>query len=189
MMLPNIQLTIEDSEFHNSSSTAVTFYWSFAILHAKVINSGTKGGAIALIGSALTIERNALVIFKNNHAYETGGAIYADNIEPHIKWEGFRSYCFCMLDTMFLEIFHRFWPLRTIRQLLWEVIISMERNWKVIVYPQASVMTITVDLVLKQLEMCSSFIQTALQESCTISFMYRDNIIIICLEHLLVLFP
>ena len=101
MILPNVQLTVESSEFHNSSSTAITLYSSFAIFCGKVIfvnNSGTKGGAIALIGSTLTIKSNTLLVFKNNHAHETGGAIYADNVEPRINLEGYRSYCFYMLE-------------------------------------------------------------------------------------------
>ena len=103
MILPNVQLTVESSEFHNSSSTAITLYSSFAIFcgNLKVIfvnNSGIKGGALALIGSTMTIESNTLVVFRNNHAYETGGAIYADNVEPRINLEGFRSYCFYMLN-------------------------------------------------------------------------------------------
>ena len=43
MMLPNVQLTIEDSEFHNSSSTTITLYSSFAIFCAKVIFVNNSG--------------------------------------------------------------------------------------------------------------------------------------------------
>ena len=101
MILPNVQLTVVNTEFCNSSSTAITLYSSFAIFCGKVIfmnNHGMKGGAIALIGSTLTIKSNALVVFSNNHAYETGGAIYADNVEFRVNLEGFRSYCFYILD-------------------------------------------------------------------------------------------
>ena len=102
MILPTVELTVESSEFHNSSSTAIILYSSFAIFCGTVIfenNSGLKGGAIALIGSTLTIKRKSLVVFRNNHANETGGAIY--NVEPQINLEGYRSYCFYMLDVPF----------------------------------------------------------------------------------------
>ena len=101
MILPNVQLTIENSEFHDSSSTAITLYSSFTILSGNVDfvnNNGTKGGALALIGSTLIIKSDTSVVFRNNHAYETGGAIYADNVEPRVNLKGFRSYCFYMLE-------------------------------------------------------------------------------------------
>ena len=104
MILPTVELTVESSEFHNSLSTAITLYSSFAIFCGTVIfenNSELKGGAIALIGSTLTIKSKSLVVFRNNHANETGGAIYTDNVEPRINLEGYRSYCFYMLDVPF----------------------------------------------------------------------------------------
>ena len=104
IILPTVELTVESSEFHNSSSTTITLYSGFAIFCGTVIfenNSGLKGGAIALIGSILTIKSKSLVIFKNNHANETGGAIYTDNVEPQINLEGYRSYCFYILDVQF----------------------------------------------------------------------------------------
>ena len=100
IILPNVELTIKNSTFQNSLSTAITLYSSFAILKGEVVfvnNIGIKGGALALIGSTLIIKTNTTVFLGNNHAYETGGAIYADNVEPRINLEGFRSYCFYLL--------------------------------------------------------------------------------------------
>jgi predicted outer membrane repeat protein len=171
MILPNVELTVENSEFRNSSSTAITLYSSFAIFCGTVIfenNSGSKGGAIALIGSTLTIKSNTLVVFKNNRAYETGGAIYADNVEPRINLEGYRSYCFYMLDVPLSESN----ALGNFTQVLnfdnntaslgGDHIYGAKLKFKVTVYPQAIVMMITVDLVLKQLEMYSNLIRITL---------------------------
>ena len=134
MILPTVELTVESSEFHNSSSTAIILYSSFAIFCGTVIfenSSGLKGGAIALIGSTLTIKSKSLVVFRNNHANETGGAIYTDNVEPRNNLEGYRLYCFYMLDVPFitesndLDNFTQVLRFESIIQLLWEVIISI----------------------------------------------------------------
>lgn len=102
MILPNVKLTIKNSEFQKSSSTAITLYSSFVVLKGKVIfsnNTGIKGGALALIGSTLIIKRKTSVLFSNNHALETGGAIYVDNVEPRVNLDGFRPYCFYLLHS------------------------------------------------------------------------------------------
>ena len=71
IILPNVELTIKNSKFQNSLSTAITLYSSFAILKGKVVfvnNTGIKGGALALIGSTLIIKTNTTVFLGNHRA-------------------------------------------------------------------------------------------------------------------------
>ena len=79
----NITIT-GNTTFANKHETAVTAYASLVTLssgHVSFINNtGTKGGAMALYSSTLSIARNTAIYFYRNRAREVGGAIYVSTI-------------------------------------------------------------------------------------------------------------
>ena len=84
--LSNADLTIRDSTFSHSPSTAITLSSSIVTVVGNVRfshNQGIKGGALALIGSTMIIERNAYLVFTENRATKTGGAIF--NVNPMLS--------------------------------------------------------------------------------------------------------
>lgn len=91
------ELLVKNSNFSNSSSTAISLYSSVITLEGSVSfrnNTGRKGGALALIGTTMYIEMHATVIFQNNHALEKGGAIFVNNLDVYLYVQGIASYCF-----------------------------------------------------------------------------------------------
>ena len=65
--------------FANNILTPIVLFSSIITLSGNisfVSNSGTKGGAIALLPSTLNIAHNTTIYFYNNLARETGGAIH-----------------------------------------------------------------------------------------------------------------
>ena len=90
---------IKQTKFHNSLSTALALYSCRLELSGEVLfenNTGTNGGAIALVGSGVNILVNTNINFINNKAKINGGAIYVS--EPHTdKIPALQSYCFYKL--------------------------------------------------------------------------------------------
>ena len=102
LIFTDVHLSVEHSEFHNSSSTAMTLYSSFASFSHSVSfinNTGNRGGAIALIGSTVIINSSTKLVFEDNHAYELGGAMYINNAELNINLQNFRPHCFYILTS------------------------------------------------------------------------------------------
>lgn len=107
---PNVHMVIDNSEIVNSSSTAVKLYSGYITLSNRVSfrnNAGERGGALALIGSIMSISDGANILFYNNSAQKVGGAIFADNVEPRIDLANYRSSCFYLLQFMNRELTQR----------------------------------------------------------------------------------
>ena len=100
MILTNVNFHIKDSNFLDSTSTAVSLYPRMANFMGHVrfaSNKGYLGGALSLIGTTMKIHRNACLYFKNNHAQEMGGGIYVVNSERVVNTHGYISHCFYQL--------------------------------------------------------------------------------------------
>ena len=72
----------------NLNNTAIAAYRSDITLSGNVQffnNSGTRGGAIALYASTLSIAKYTSVVFRNGRAREVGGAIFVMNTPVHIE--------------------------------------------------------------------------------------------------------
>ena len=83
--MENVNLKISSTYFFSSPSTAVSMYSSTIILSGEVKfinNTGAKGGALALMGTTLMIDRSASILFEDNTANEIGGAIYTNAPKP-----------------------------------------------------------------------------------------------------------
>ena len=79
IQMEKVTLQISNTSFYSSPSTAVYLYSSTLTLSGDIIfanNRGAKGGALALIGSMLKLDRNVNVLFEKNSAEEGGGAMY-----------------------------------------------------------------------------------------------------------------
>ena len=101
IIFSNVNLFVKDTIFKRCQTTALTVYSSIVMLLGNVFfrkNSGRKGGALALKGSTLMIESDANIVFKNNSASETGGAIHVDNADLQIMAKGDKPFCFYILD-------------------------------------------------------------------------------------------
>ena len=79
IQMERVTLLVSNTSFYSSPSTALYLYSSTLTLSGDIAfanNRGAKGGALALIGSALKLDGNVSVLFENNSADEVGGAIY-----------------------------------------------------------------------------------------------------------------
>ena len=78
-----VLLHIEGSRFTDSSqNTALKLYSSYVTFHGRVSflnNNAISGSALSLIESVIYIQGNCSVDFTNNHAEETGGAVFVEN--------------------------------------------------------------------------------------------------------------
>ena len=93
-----ILVSVKQSEFHNSLSTALAIYSCELELSGEILflnNTGKNGGAIALIGCGVTMAANTTVNFTNNRAWINGGAMYID--QPYINNLPLQTYCFYKL--------------------------------------------------------------------------------------------
>ena len=100
MILTNVNFNIKDSNFLNSTSTAISLYSGTATFMGYVRfvrNKGFQGGALMLVGTTMKVAESAKLYFKENHAIETGGAIFVVNSEMVINTHGYRSACFYQL--------------------------------------------------------------------------------------------
>ena len=107
MTLLGINLLVRHSVFSNSSRTVITLYSSVIALEGTVSftnNLGRNGGALALIGTTVYIERRANVTFQNNRALEKGGAIFVDNLDLLLYAQNIPSYCFFVVTNFFERI-------------------------------------------------------------------------------------
>ena len=107
MTLLGINLLVRHSVFSNSSQTVITLYSSVVTLKGTVSftnNLGRNGGALALIGTTVYIERRANVTFQNNRALEKGGAIFVDNLDLLLYAQNIPSYCFYVVANFFKGI-------------------------------------------------------------------------------------
>ena len=90
---------IKQTEFRNSLSTALALYSCQLELSGEVLfvnNTGTNGGAIAMIGCGVSMLVNTNISFINNKARINGGAIYVD--EPYTdNFPTIQTYCFYKL--------------------------------------------------------------------------------------------
>ena len=82
LIFSTANISIMESEFHDSSSTAIKMYHSSVTFKRTVSfvgNVGYEGGALVLVGSKMYIESNSKVLFSSNHANRIGGGIYVAN--------------------------------------------------------------------------------------------------------------
>ena len=101
VVLQNAYLSVENSTFSNSSSTAITLYSSIVTFVGTVSftnNTGRNGGALVLIGTTLKFQTSATVLFQDNYAKETGGAIFVDNTDINLYTIDIISLCFYLLE-------------------------------------------------------------------------------------------
>ena len=100
MSLTNVHLTIKDSNFSDSVSTVIVLFSSTLSIVGHVgfyNNRGYQGGALMLIGTVMNIARETKVIFQENYAENTGGAIFV--VHPQmINARHYVSLCFYQLD-------------------------------------------------------------------------------------------
>ena len=97
MIMTKVNLTIENSNFLNSTKTAISLYSSsvtFAGYVRFVRNSGYLGGALMLVGTTMKLANNSDLYFRGNHATETGGAIHVVNPATIIEGHRYISSCF-----------------------------------------------------------------------------------------------
>ena len=82
------------SQFMNNKNSALVAYYSIVTLAGNVTfrnNFGTRGGALALYSSTITITNGTNVSFSRNSARDTGGAIH---VEPFMGRNGILAYPF-----------------------------------------------------------------------------------------------
>ena len=100
MILTNVHLTIKDSTFSDSTSTAIMLFSSTLTIVGNVSfhnNRGYQGGALMLVGTIINIAREANLLFQENHAESTGGAIFVVYPQTMINAHNFVSSCFYQL--------------------------------------------------------------------------------------------
>jgi hypothetical protein len=100
MILTNVHLTIEDSNFTDSISTAIMLFSSTLTImgHVRFYNNrGYQGGALMLVGAVMNIARETKVIFQGNYAENTGGAIFVVHPQMMINAHNYVSSCFYQL--------------------------------------------------------------------------------------------
>ena len=102
MILTDVDLSIRNSKFLNSKSTALVLYSSIVTFQGIVSfinNSGNTGGALTLVGTTMMIMEGCNLLFHNNRAKERGGAIFVDNSNDYLKVdETAIRFCFYILD-------------------------------------------------------------------------------------------
>ena len=100
LILTNVHLTIKDSNFSKSTSTAIMLFSSTVTFVGRVMfhrNNGIQGGALMLIGALMKIAREAEVYFQENYAENTGGAIFVIHPQMMINAHDYYSSCFYQL--------------------------------------------------------------------------------------------
>ena len=100
MILTNTHLTIKDSKFSNSTSTAIMLFSSTLTIigHVKFQNNrGFQGGALMLVGTVVNIAREANLLFQENYAENKGGAIFVMDPQLVIDVHNYVSTCFYQL--------------------------------------------------------------------------------------------
>ena len=100
MILTNVHLTIKDSNFSDSVSTAIMLFSSTLTIVGHVgfyNNMGYQGGALMLVGAVMNIARETKVIFQENYAENTGGAIFMVHPQMMIDAHNYVSLCFYQL--------------------------------------------------------------------------------------------
>ena len=100
LILTNVHLIVKDSTFSDSTSTAIMLFSSTLTIVGHVRfhnNKGFQGGALMLVGTVLEISREANLLFQENHAANTGGAIFVVHPQMMINSHGFYSSCFYQL--------------------------------------------------------------------------------------------
>ena len=100
MILTNVYLTIKDSSFSGSTSTAIMLFSSTLTIvgHVKFHNNkGYQGGALMLVGTVMNIAREADLLFQENYAENKGGAIFVVHPQLMINAHNYISSCFYQL--------------------------------------------------------------------------------------------
>ena len=100
MILTNVRLTIKDSNFSDSVSTAIVLFSSTLTImgHVRFYNNrGYQGGALMLVGTVMNIAKETTVIFQENYAENTGGAIFVVHPQMMINAHNYMSSCFYQL--------------------------------------------------------------------------------------------
>ena len=100
MILTNVHLTIKDSNFSGSTSTAIMLFSSTLTILGHVTfhnNMGFQGGALMLVGTVMKIAKGTKLYFQENYAENTGGAIFVVHPQMMINAHGFYSSCFYQL--------------------------------------------------------------------------------------------
>jgi predicted outer membrane repeat protein len=100
MILTNVNLTIEDSNFTDSISTAIMLFSSTLTIvgHVRFYNNrGYQGGALMLVVTIMNIAREANLLFQENYAENIGGAIFVMHPQMMINLHGIYSSCFYQL--------------------------------------------------------------------------------------------
>ena len=97
IIMTKVNLTVENCNVLNSTSTAISLYSStvtFAGYVRFVRNRGYLGGALMLVGTTMKLTNNSKLYFKDNHATETGGAIHVVNPATITEAHKYISSCF-----------------------------------------------------------------------------------------------
>ena len=97
MILTNVHLTIKDSNFSGSTSTAIMLFSSTLTIvgHGRFYNNrGFQGGALMLVGTVVNIAREANLLFQENYAENKGGAIFVVHPQLMINAHSYVSSCF-----------------------------------------------------------------------------------------------
>ena len=100
MILANVHLTVKDSTFSDSTSTAIMLFSSTltTVGHVRFHNNKRfQRGALMLVGTALEVSRKANLLFQDNYAANTGGAIFVMHPQMMTNSHGFDSSCFYQL--------------------------------------------------------------------------------------------
>ena len=100
MILTNVHLTIKDSNFSDSVSTAIMLFSSSLNIVGHVSfynNRGYQGGALMLVGAVMNIARETKVIFQENYTENTGGAIFVVHPQMMIDAHNYVFLCFYQL--------------------------------------------------------------------------------------------
>ena len=82
------------SRFMNNENSALVAYYSTVTLAGNVTflnNTGTRGGALALYSSTITIANSTRIDFIHNSVQDTGGAIH---VEPYMGRNGILAHLF-----------------------------------------------------------------------------------------------
>ena len=104
LIFSTANISIEESEFYDSSSTTVKMYHNSVTFKRRVSfigNIGYEGGALVLVRSKMYSKSNSKVLFSNNRANRIGGAIYVENSklygQKNTKYGHYNPFCFYVL--------------------------------------------------------------------------------------------
>ena len=100
LVLMNVYLTIKDSTFSDSTSTAIMLFSSTLTVVGNVIfhnNKEYQGAALMLVGTVMNIARDANLLFLENYAEDTGGAIFVMYPQTMTNAHSYVSLCFYQL--------------------------------------------------------------------------------------------